>query len=51
MNNVLFRLAARLESWGQGEQRGRQGLIKLRDRSETSTFLFLQGPAEANAFF
>lgn len=40
MNNVLFRLAAGLESWGKGEQRGKQGFITLGDRSETSTFLF-----------
>lgn len=48
MKNVLFRLAARLESWGRGKQRGRQVLIPFKDRGETSTLLFLQDPAEAS---
>lgn len=44
MNNVLFRLAAGLESRGKGKPRGRQELIIVRDRSETNTFIFLQNP-------
>lgn len=33
MNNVLFRLAARLESWGKGKQRERQELLTFRASS------------------
>lgn len=51
MKNVLFRLAARLESWGKGKQRERQGLIPFRDRSEISTLLFLEDPAKASTLF
>lgn len=51
MKNVLFRLAARLESWGKGKQRGRQGLIPFRDQSEISTLLFLGDPAKASTLF
>lgn len=34
MNNVLFRLAARLESWGKGKQRERQELLTFRASSD-----------------
>lgn len=51
MKNVLFRLAARLESWGKGRQRGRQVLIPVRDQGEISTLLFLEDPAEASSLF
>lgn len=51
MKNALFRLAARLESWGKGRQRGRQVLIPVKDRGEISTLLFLEDPAEASTLF
>lgn len=50
MNNVLFRLAARLESWGKGKRRGRQGPIAFADWSKTSTSLFLMRSSKSQRF-